>query len=390
MRQIERLAGLGAGYDLVVVGAGPAGMAAAATAAAHGLSVLVADEAAGPGGQVYRAITTTPTARREVLGRDYWQGAALAAAFAASAADYIPGCAAWYLDETLQVGLSAGGTSRTIAARRVILATGALERPFPIKGWTLPGVMMAGAAQILLKSAGLVAAGRVVLAGSGPLIWLLAAQYLAAGAKPALILETTPRGRWRDAVRHLPGFLLSPYARKGVALMAEVRCAVKVISGVAELAVEGKASLEVTWNRTNGAAGTVTADHVLLHQGVVPNINLATAAGCALAWNEAQACWQPGTDQLGNTSLPGIAVAGDGAGIGGAEIAGMRGRNRGACGGRGARADFARGVRAAGCGGAEGGAPFRARARFSGRALSAGADVPRSGRRRRWPAAARR
>ena len=160
MRQIERLAGLGAGYDLVVVGAGPAGMAAAATAAAHGLSVLVADEAAGPGGQVYRAITTTPTARREVLGRDYWQGAALAAAFAASAADYIPGCAAWYLDETLQVGLSAGGTSRTIAARRVILATGALERPFPIKGWTLPGVMMAGAAQILLKSAGLVAAGQ--------------------------------------------------------------------------------------------------------------------------------------------------------------------------------------------------------------------------------------
>ena len=326
MKRIELLEEVAAAYDLVVVGAGPAGMAAAATAAAHGFSVLVTDEAAGPGGQVYRAITTTPVGRRDVFGRDYWQGAALTAAFAASAADYIPGCAAWYLDDALQVGLSAGGTSRTIAARRVILATGALERPFPIKGWTLPGVMNAGAAQILLKSAGLVAAGRVVLAGSGPLIWLLAAQYLAAGAKPALILETTPPGQWRDAVRHFPGFLPSPYLRKGLALMARVRRAVKVIPGVAELAVEDEEPLRVGWRRARGAAGTIAADHLLLHQGVVPNINLAAAAGCALAWNEAQACWQPETDAFGNTSLSGIAVAGDGAGIAGAEIAAMRGR----------------------------------------------------------------
>jgi NADPH-dependent 2,4-dienoyl-CoA reductase/sulfur reductase-like enzyme len=326
MRRIARLEGLGAEYDLVVVGAGPAGMAAAATAASHGLSVLVADEAPGPGGQVFRAIMTTPVVRREVLGRDYWAGAQLSTAFAASAIDYVPECAAWYLDADLQVGLSACGASRMIAARRVILATGALERPFPIKGWTLPGVMNAGAAQILLKSAGLVGTGRVVLAGSGPLIWLLAAQYLAAGVKPALILETTPRGQWREAARHLPGFLLSPYPRKGLALMARVRRAVTLVSSVTELEVEGEAPLRVRWKRAGGVAGTIEADHVLLHQGAVPNINLAAASGCALAWNEAQLCWQPETDAFGNTSLPGIAVAGDGAGIGGAEIAAIRGR----------------------------------------------------------------
>jgi bacterioferritin-associated ferredoxin len=108
--------------------------------------------------------------------------------------------------------------------------------------------------------------------------------------------------------------------------MARMRRAVKVVPGVTELEVEGEAPLRVRWTCAGGTVGAIEADHVLLHQGVVPNINLAAAAGCALAWNEAQVCWQPETDALGNTSLPGIAMAGDGAGIGGAEIAAMRGR----------------------------------------------------------------
>jgi thioredoxin reductase len=331
LTRIDRLQAVAAAYDLIVVGAGPAGMAAAVIAAAYGLSVLVADEGPAPGGQIFRGLTAATPAFRELLGADYARGAVLAEAFEASAADYLAQCSVWYLDAERQVGLSAGGESRAIRAARVILATGAIERPFPVKGWTLPGVMTAGAAQILLKSAGLVAAGRVVLAGSGPLIWLLAAQYLAAGERPALILETTTPGQWRSALRYLPGFLLSPYARKGFALVGRVRRAVRVVSGVADLSVEEGQRLSVRWQRGTGRRGTgpvekIEADHVLLHQGVVPNINLAAAAGCALVWNEAQACWEPRTDAFGNTSVAGIAVAGDGAGIAGAEIAEIRGR----------------------------------------------------------------
>ena len=81
---------------------------------------------------------------------------------------------------------------RPLTARRILLATGALERPVPIPGWTLPGVMTAGAAQILLKSAGLVPEGRVVLAGQGPLLYLVAAQLARAGAAPAALFETAP------------------------------------------------------------------------------------------------------------------------------------------------------------------------------------------------------
>ncbi len=115
-----------------------------------------------------------------------------------------------------------------IEAGRVIIATGSQERPFPIPGWTLPGVMTAGAAQTALKAQGLVASGRTVLAGGGPLLWLLAAQTLRAGGKIDAILDTTPRRNWLQAMFHLPDFALSPYFAKGLALLKEVRAKVPI------------------------------------------------------------------------------------------------------------------------------------------------------------------
>ena len=153
------LAGLKESYELAVVGAGPAGLAAATLAAELGIDTLLIDEQDGPGGQVYRAIARPPLGEPAILGADYWQGAALLVPFRASGAAYLPGAAVWSVSRALEIGVSAGGTARLIQAKHVILATGALERPFPIPGWTLPGVMTAGAAQILLKSSGLVAEG---------------------------------------------------------------------------------------------------------------------------------------------------------------------------------------------------------------------------------------
>src|SRR5690606_28302540 len=111
-------------------------------------------------------------------------------------------------------------------------ATGAQERPFPIPGWTLPGVVTAGAAQILLKSAGLAPDQRTILAGSGPLLYLLAWQYLNAGIKPDALLDTTPAGRLSRALPHAWDFLRSPYLAKGLKLLREVKAQVKVIKGV--------------------------------------------------------------------------------------------------------------------------------------------------------------
>lgn len=313
-------------YDIVVVGAGPAGLSAAAVAAGQGASVLLLDEGMGPGGQIYRGIANPALPDRRILGADYWKGEALLRAFAASGAAYHPCAAVWHLDAARRVGFSREGRAHLVQAGQVVLATGALERPFPVAGWTLPGVLSAGAAQTLLKAQGLAATGRVVLAGCGPLLWLLASQLVAAGRPPALLLDTTPAGNWRHALPHLPGFLASPYARKGLALMARVRRAVPVIGGVTDLAIEGEARAgRVTYRRGGAAPAGLPVDHVLLHQGVTPNLNLAAAAGCALDWEPVQACFQPRTDAWGLTTRPGIWLAGDGAGIAGAEAAAARG-----------------------------------------------------------------
>jgi bacterioferritin-associated ferredoxin len=141
------------------------------------------------------------------------------------------------------------------------------------------------------------------------------------------MLDTTPRGNFRRALAHAPGFLASPYFAKGRALRREVRSKVKIIDGVTALRALGDDALrEVAYTRGGGAEERIAADMLLLHQGVAPNVNLAMAAGVAHRWDARQLCFVPVLDADGNSSVPGIAVAGDGAGIGGALAAAERGR----------------------------------------------------------------
>ena len=318
-------ADLASSYDLIVIGGGPAGLAAASLAARAGLLTVLFDENPGVGGQIYRGITSTPVSDRTILGEDYWAGETLAAEAKASGALIVNGATVWSLDPQRIVGVSIGGKARMIAARRVIIATGSQERPFPVPGWTLPGVMTAGGAQTALKAQGLIPDGRTVLAGTGPLLWLLAAQILRAGGKIEAILDTTPRRNWLRAFLHLPDFVLSPYFVKGLKLLREIRAKAPVVRAD-RIEARGKDRLsEVAFGLGDGER-RIEADLLLLHQGVVPNVNLAIAAGIAHAWNERQLCFQPVLDADFGSSVPGIAVAGDGAGIAGGTAAVERGR----------------------------------------------------------------
>ena len=155
---------------------------------------------------------------------------------------------------------------------------------------------------------------------------MLAAQILRLGGKIERILDTTERRNYFAALPHAFAFLTSPYFAKGLALMREVRAKVPVVSGVSELAAAGDGQLATVSYVAGGRRETIAADLLLLHQGVVPNVNLAMAAGVEHRWDERQLCWSPVLDQNGNSSVDGIAIAGDGAGIGGAEAAVFRGR----------------------------------------------------------------
>lgn len=331
--------------DVAVVGAGPAGLAAAALCAEHGLEVALYDEQRAPGGQIYRAVTASRLPRLEVLGEEYAAGAALVRAFERSGAAYVPRATVWSVatraDGAHVLGVVAaaasGGdadarsaepmrVSHAVAARAIVLATGACERPFPIPGWTLPGVHTAGAAQVLLKTAGLVPQGRTVLAGCGPLLWLVAVQLARAGAPIDAILDTTPRGRLSSALRHAPEFLWSTYFAKGRSLVREVRKRTRVVEHVTDLRIDGDTQARQVRYTAGGVSQLLPVDQVLLHQGVVPDVNLANAAGCALRWNEPQACFEPVVNAWGGSSVPGVFVTGDGGGIAGARAAEARGR----------------------------------------------------------------
>ena len=313
-------------YDVAVIGAGPAGMAAASLTARAQLSTILFDEQPSPGGQIYRAVTQSPWRDREILGADYWAGEKIAREFSASGAQYVPRSTVWSLTAEREIGVSAAGGSTLLQATHVIIATGALERPFPIPGWTLPGVMTAGAAQTMFKASGLVPEGRTVLAGSGPLLWLLAWQLLKAGASIDAILDTTARESRARARPYLPAFLLSPYVWKGLKLLREVRKHVRVVSGVVALEAKGNGRVQsVRYEQARGAAAELPVDNLLLHQGVVPNVNLAMSVGIEHRWDDEQLCFAPVLTPFGGTSVPGIYIAGDGGGIAGAQAAAWRG-----------------------------------------------------------------
>ncbi len=205
-----------------------------------------------------------------------------------------------------------------------MLATGAIERPVPIPGWTLPGVMTAGAAQILLKSADLVPEGGAVLAGQGPLLYLVASQLVRAGAPPVALLETAPLDNYLDAARSLAS--LWPGRRlliKGLGLVSAVkRAGVPIRRGVRGIRAIGQRRVDrIVWE-----GGELAADYLFLHEGVIPNVQISLALQLRHEWDETQLCWRPSLDPWGQTSLPNIAVAGDGGGIAGAEAAVLTGR----------------------------------------------------------------
>ncbi|MEC3861281.1 FAD-dependent oxidoreductase [Mesobacterium sp. TK19101] len=313
--------------DLLILGAGPAGMAASARAAGLGLSVVLIDEQPRAGGQIYREVDRVSGPRGAILGADYLRGRALTGALAHPRITHLGGATVWQVGAGPEVFLTRNGQAERIAGQRLLIATGALERPMPVPGWTLPGVMTTGAAQILLKRSGLVAE-RAVLAGSGPLLYLVAAQMVRAGTPPLALVETQRMGDLLAAQGHLTGALRGIRdLAKGLGLLADLRRAgVRRFTGVRDMAVLGDTRTEGIAFTTAKGPQQIACDTVLLHHGVVPNTQIPRSIEADHAWSDHQRCFAPVTDAWGETTVAGVFVAGDGGGILGAQAAELSGQ----------------------------------------------------------------
>ncbi len=315
---------------VVIVGAGPAGTRAAELLVAAGLRPQVIDEAPASGGQIYRR---QPEGfrrdARALYGTEAGRATAVHAAFDALAGriDHWPGTLAWNVRDR-ELFVVRDDAAHVLPFDALVLATGATDRLLPVPGWTLPGVFSLGGAQIALKAQACAIGSRVVFLGSGPLLYLVAAQYVKAGAEVAAVLDTAPPGaRWRG----LPDMATRPsLLLKGAALLWRLRRAgVEVRRGVvprhllADAADTRIAGVAVA--RPDGSEEVIACDAAGLGWHLRAESQLADLAGCSFAFDEEHRQWLPRVDADGRSDVAGVYLAGDGArllGADGAEIAG--------------------------------------------------------------------
>ena len=322
--------------DLVVVGAGPAGMAAAVAAAEAGLAPAVIDEAAEAGGQIYRRRPAAFPAEGVVRsGRTEREGAALRRAFEANAdrIEHISGASVWGIFEGRRVALDQTSGWEMVDAEALVLATGAHEFVPPFPGWTLPGVMTPGSAQQLAKIQGVRPGQRVLLAGTGPFLLIVARCLLDAGVEVAGIVEAV---RTPELAARLPGLLAEPglVAEGALHLLALRRARVPIHRGCVVVAARGGDCLEAVdfapcdgeWNPDRSRISTAEVDTLCVGFGFVPRAQLAQLAGCAMRFVPELGGWLPAVDENLETSVPDVWVAGDGGGVAGATAAALEGR----------------------------------------------------------------
>ena len=321
---------------LVIIGGGPAGMAAAIEAARAGLPCTLIDEAPQLGGQIYRK----PSPAFKVndagaLGKDFARGECVRAEFAevAGRVEVLSGTSALGVWDGREVLWASDGASGVLRAERLILAAGAYDRPVPFPGWTLPGVMTAGGVNVLIKTMQIRPGRRALVAGTSPLLVGVANRLREAGVEVVCILEAGnpwwsgpfPEGwgEWefmKDALEHrqaLQGAGIPVLANHTI-FEAQGQCQV-------EKASYGPVDPE-DWRPLKGKAQTVEVDLVVVGFGFVPNTELTDLAGCRHQYVAQAGGWVPVRDALMQTSVPGVFAAGDGAGIGGAAAALEEGR----------------------------------------------------------------
>ncbi|TKC79086.1 NAD(P)/FAD-dependent oxidoreductase [Trinickia terrae] len=315
---------------VIIVGAGPAGVRCAETLLAAGIAPIVVDEGRRDGGQIYRRQPETFSRPSALLyGTEAGRAEDLHLTFERlrERLDYRPDTLAWNVAEG-KLHVLHDGHSRALPYDALIVCSGATDRLMPVKGWQYAGTYSLGAAQIALKSQACAIGRKVVFMGSGPLLYLVASQYVNAGAQVAAVLDTSPRGA---RLRALPKLLARlDVLKKGAALVSSLkRAGVRIENGIEPLAIVGTDADGVRGIHYRDASGheqQIACDAVGLGYHLRPETQLADLARCAFHFDADTRQWLPQIDELGRSSVPGVYLAGDGARVLGADGAELAGR----------------------------------------------------------------
>lgn len=312
--------------DLAIVGGGPAGMTAALAAAGRGLAVVLVDEGSRPGGQYFKPVAGPHDPAS--LDAQHRAGEQLRERLAQSDVRPLTGHSVWHAraeGPVFELGLYGDGQASLLRARALILATGAYERPPLVPGWTLPGVMTVGAAQGLVRSHGVAPGGRVVIAGQGPLGLQLAMELVRAGTPPLALLERARPSRAAQLPRMLAALRHAPrLVADGLRLRAELwRAGVPVLEGWEVERLGGGDRVAALTARRIGTDETreFAVDTVCVGEGFLPQAELARALGCACSPDPTSGFLIPDRKDDCAKSRPNIWIAGDGGGLGGAQVA---------------------------------------------------------------------
>lgn len=313
---------------VVIIGAGPAGLAAARILVTAGLRPVVIEETGCPGGQGTRRLSSgIVPLRAQLFGKSEATAITHREAdedMVLSECDFRPRTLVWGSFENSLELLGPDGYE-TLPYRRLLLAPGATDRILPLPGWTLPGAFSLGGAQVALKRHTSFIGRRVVFAGASPLLYLAAAQYLRLGHRDLTILDTTPfAGKVRALpamLRHSPGTTLH-----GLSLVAELRRGGASIHFGASLSrILGERQVEgIVWRDRNNCERSYTCDSVALGHGLRPDLSLAELSGATFRFDPILTEWFAGTDGDGRAG-PRLWLAGDGARTGGASGAAAAG-----------------------------------------------------------------
>lgn len=341
--------------DVAVVGAGPAGLAAAVAAAESGAAVVLVDAGAQPGGQFWRHRPETVVPEQDGRGHHGWKSyldlrARFDAARRRGRITYLPGLQVWMAQQihpaqgddagfTLRTtptvavaALEAGVGTQTVVARRLVLCPGGYDRQLPVPGWDLPGVMAAGGIQAFIKANGILPGKRFVIAGTGPFLLPVAANIAEAGGKVLAVLESSSPAAWLPHLRAAAGVpekalegaeYAAVFARHRIpyrtrSIVAEV-LGTDHVSGVRTARVDADGRVRPGTERVYG-----DVDVVGFGWGFTPQMELPLSFGIQTRL-DADGSLVGVVDERQQSSVPGLFLAGEVTGVGGATLAVLEG-----------------------------------------------------------------